>query len=135
MLRVQFIREYTSKVDDLVKDKIESQKEERAKEKEEKDLVAQQVSSHMFCLCNQSSHAEGIDIKLHSLVLCRTCMRNCFLLLCPLRQCLAWVVLHLRWVGWACLCLQWVCRRWALVQCQHSGCHRWEATELFLQRA
>jgi hypothetical protein len=43
ILRVQFIREYTSKVDDLVKDKIESQNEERAKEKEEKDLVAQQV--------------------------------------------------------------------------------------------
>nr|CAB3459108.1 unnamed protein product [Digitaria exilis] len=39
---LQFIREYTSKVDDLVKDKIESQNEERAKEKEEKDLVAQQ---------------------------------------------------------------------------------------------
>ncbi|PWZ34040.1 Clathrin heavy chain 1 [Zea mays] len=39
---LQFIREYTSKVDDLVKDKIESQKEERAKEKEEKDLAAQQ---------------------------------------------------------------------------------------------
>ncbi|XP_066338917.1 clathrin heavy chain 1-like isoform X1 [Miscanthus floridulus] len=39
---LQFIREYTSKVDDLVKDKIESQKGERAKEKEEKDLVAQQ---------------------------------------------------------------------------------------------
>ena len=44
MLCVQFIREYTSKVDDLVKDKIESQKGERAKEKEEKDLVAQQVT-------------------------------------------------------------------------------------------
>ena len=43
MLRVQFIREYTSKVDDFVKGKIESQKEERAKE-EEKDLVAQQVT-------------------------------------------------------------------------------------------
>jgi clathrin heavy chain len=39
---LQFIREYTSKVDDLVKDKIESQKEEQAKEKEEKNLVAQQ---------------------------------------------------------------------------------------------
>ncbi|AQK99673.1 Clathrin heavy chain 2 [Zea mays] len=39
---LQFIREYTSKVDDLVKDKIESQKEERAKEKEEKDLATQQ---------------------------------------------------------------------------------------------
>ncbi|XP_062203111.1 clathrin heavy chain 2-like isoform X1 [Phragmites australis] len=39
---LQFIREYTIKVDDLVKDKIESQKEERAKKEEEKDLVAQQ---------------------------------------------------------------------------------------------
>ncbi|ONM20139.1 Clathrin heavy chain 2 [Zea mays] len=39
---LQFIREYTSKVDDLVKDRIESQNEERVKEKEEKDLVAQQ---------------------------------------------------------------------------------------------
>uniref|UniRef100_A0A0E0F1D7 Clathrin heavy chain n=1 Tax=Oryza meridionalis TaxID=40149 RepID=A0A0E0F1D7_9ORYZ len=39
---LQFIREYTSKVDELVKDRIESQNEVRAKEKEEKDLVAQQ---------------------------------------------------------------------------------------------
>lgn len=39
----QFIREYTGKVDDLVKDKLESQNEVKAKEKEEKDLVAQQV--------------------------------------------------------------------------------------------
>ncbi|KAM3274140.1 hypothetical protein ACQJBY_043365 [Aegilops geniculata] len=39
---LQFIREYTSKVDDLVKDRIESQKEEKAKENEEKELVAQQ---------------------------------------------------------------------------------------------
>ncbi|TVU27451.1 hypothetical protein EJB05_30150 [Eragrostis curvula] len=39
---LQFIREYSGKVDDLVKDKIESQKEEKAKEKEEKELVAQQ---------------------------------------------------------------------------------------------
>ncbi|VAI04336.1 unnamed protein product [Triticum turgidum subsp. durum] len=39
---LQFIREYTSKVDDLVKDRIELQKEEKAKEQEEKDVVAQQ---------------------------------------------------------------------------------------------
>ncbi|XP_044985487.1 clathrin heavy chain 1-like isoform X1 [Hordeum vulgare subsp. vulgare] len=39
---LQFIREYTSKVDDLVKDRIESQKEEKAKDNEEKELVAQQ---------------------------------------------------------------------------------------------
>ena len=43
LLCMQFIREYTSKVDDLVKDRIESQKEEKAKEQEEKDVVAQQV--------------------------------------------------------------------------------------------
>jgi clathrin heavy chain len=39
---LQYIREYTSKVDDLVKDRIESQKEEKAKEQEQKDVVAQQ---------------------------------------------------------------------------------------------
>ena len=43
LLSMQFIREYTNKVDDLVKDRIESQKEEKAKENEEKELVAQQV--------------------------------------------------------------------------------------------
>jgi hypothetical protein len=58
---VQFIREYTSKVDDLVKDKIESQKEERAKEKEEKDLVAQQVnikpiSGSRMCFVRVTNH-------------------------------------------------------------------------------
>jgi hypothetical protein len=63
---------------------------------------------------------------------CRTCMRNCFLLLCLLRQCQAWVALHLRWAEWACLrWAGWACRRWALVRCQHSGCHQWEATEMF----
>uniref|UniRef100_J3NAM3 Clathrin heavy chain n=2 Tax=Oryza brachyantha TaxID=4533 RepID=J3NAM3_ORYBR len=39
---LQFIREYTNKVDELVKDRIESQNEVKAKEKEEKELVAQQ---------------------------------------------------------------------------------------------
>ncbi|KHN46140.1 Clathrin heavy chain 1 [Glycine soja] len=39
---LQFIREYTGKVDELIKDKIEAQKEEKAKEKEEKDVIAQQ---------------------------------------------------------------------------------------------
>ena len=38
LLSMQFIREYTSKVDDLVKDRIESQKEEKAKENEEKEI-------------------------------------------------------------------------------------------------
>ncbi|XP_020680390.1 clathrin heavy chain 1 [Dendrobium catenatum] len=39
---LQVIREYTGKVDDLIKDKIEAQIEVKAKEKEEKDMVAQQ---------------------------------------------------------------------------------------------
>lgn len=39
---LQFIREYTTKVDELVKDKLENLQEVKSKEKEEKDLVAQQ---------------------------------------------------------------------------------------------
>eukprot|EP00252_Welwitschia_mirabilis_P023463 TRINITY_DN662_c0_g1_i4.p1 TRINITY_DN662_c0_g1~~TRINITY_DN662_c0_g1_i4.p1 ORF type:complete len:1707 (+),score=385.71 TRINITY_DN662_c0_g1_i4:318-5438(+) len=39
---LQFIREYTTKVDELVKDKLEAIQEEKSKEKEEKELVAQQ---------------------------------------------------------------------------------------------
>lgn len=46
----QFIREYTSKVDELVKDKIEAQNEVKAKESEEKDLVAQHVRTLFVCL-------------------------------------------------------------------------------------
>jgi hypothetical protein len=42
-LYLQFIREYTGKVDELVKYKIEAQKEVKAKEQEEKDVIAQQV--------------------------------------------------------------------------------------------
>lgn len=40
---LQFIREYTGKVDELIKAKLEAQKEVKAKEAEEKDMVAQQV--------------------------------------------------------------------------------------------
>ncbi|KAJ6432493.1 hypothetical protein OIU84_019684 [Salix udensis] len=39
---LQFIREYTGKVDELVKDKIEAQKEIKAKEQEDKDVISQQ---------------------------------------------------------------------------------------------
>lgn len=42
---MQFIREHTSKVDDLVKDKLDAFQEVKSKEKEEKNLVAQQVAS------------------------------------------------------------------------------------------
>lgn len=41
----QFIREYTGKVDELIKDKIEAQNEAKAKENEEKDVMKQQVHS------------------------------------------------------------------------------------------
>ena len=39
---LQFIREYTGKVDELVKDRIEAQNEMKSKEKEEKEVIAQQ---------------------------------------------------------------------------------------------
>ncbi|KAB1217632.1 Clathrin heavy chain 1 [Morella rubra] len=39
---LQFVREYTGKVDELVKDKIEALSEVKAKEREEKDVIAQQ---------------------------------------------------------------------------------------------
>ena len=45
IVSLQFIREYASKVDELVKDKIEAQNEVKSKEKVEKDLVAQQVTN------------------------------------------------------------------------------------------
>lgn len=40
---LQFMREYTTKVDELIKDKLEATEEKRSKESEEKDVVAQQV--------------------------------------------------------------------------------------------
>ena len=45
---LQFIREYTGKVDELIKDKIEAQNEVKAKEQEEKEAIAQQVA---LCSC------------------------------------------------------------------------------------
>ncbi|KMZ59834.1 putative Clathrin heavy chain [Zostera marina] len=39
---LQYIREYTNKVDELMKDKIEARNEIKTKESEEKDIVAQQ---------------------------------------------------------------------------------------------
>ncbi len=44
------MREYTGKVDELIKDKIESQKEVKAKEQEEKELVAKQVLPYSFVI-------------------------------------------------------------------------------------
>jgi clathrin heavy chain len=42
-LFLQFVREYTGKVDELVKDKINAQNEVKTKEQEEKDVIAHQV--------------------------------------------------------------------------------------------
>lgn len=50
---MQFIREYTGKVDELVKDKIEAQIEVKSKEKEEKDVIAQQVITFTISLALQ----------------------------------------------------------------------------------
>nr|GLL41414.1 V-type proton ATPase catalytic subunit A-like [Ipomoea trifida] len=43
LLTGQFIREYTGKVDELIKDKIDAQNEAKAKENEEKDVLKQQI--------------------------------------------------------------------------------------------
>jgi hypothetical protein len=37
------IREYTSKVDELIKDRVEAEYEKKVKEKERKNIIAQQV--------------------------------------------------------------------------------------------
>lgn len=43
---LQFIQEYTGKVDDLIKDKIEATNKERAKDEEAKDVAKEQVYAH-----------------------------------------------------------------------------------------
>ncbi|PPR96846.1 hypothetical protein GOBAR_AA23821 [Gossypium barbadense] len=48
---LQFIREYTGKVDELIKDKSEAQKEVKAKEQEEKEVIAQQGKKECFASC------------------------------------------------------------------------------------
>lgn len=58
----QFIREYTSKVDELVKDKIDAQKEVKAKEQEEKELVAKQVLLS-FCIIDGLCHTVVVSKK------------------------------------------------------------------------
>lgn len=42
---MQFLHEYSTKVDDLIKDKLEATEEKKSKENEEKDLVAQSINS------------------------------------------------------------------------------------------
>lgn len=53
---MQFIREYSSKVDELIKDKIEAAKEMKAKENEDNDVIKQQVilyrEKNSLAICN-----------------------------------------------------------------------------------
>lgn len=51
---LQFIREYSGKVDELIKDKIEAMKEEKAKQNEEKDVIKQQVCANMSFVGKES---------------------------------------------------------------------------------
>lgn len=39
------MREYTGKVDEIIKDKLEAQKEAKAKEQEENEVMSQQVTT------------------------------------------------------------------------------------------
>lgn len=63
---MQFIREHTSKVDELVKDKLDALQEVKSKEKEEKDLVGQQVASEVRTL----HHRDGSDAHIHAQLHC-----------------------------------------------------------------
>lgn len=63
---MQFIRENTSKVDELVKDKLDALQEVKSKEKEEKDLVGQQVASEVRTL----HHRDGLDAHIHAQLHC-----------------------------------------------------------------
>ena len=42
---MKVMREYTGKVDEIIKDKLEAQKEAKAKEQEEKEVMSQQVTT------------------------------------------------------------------------------------------
>jgi CRISPR/Cas system CMR-associated protein Cmr1 (group 7 of RAMP superfamily) len=63
---MQFIREYTGKVDELIKDKIEAQNEVKSKVQEEKELVAQQVYSYALfdCLYNIVNKESSFSLHL-----------------------------------------------------------------------
>ena len=133
LLFFKFIREYTSKVDDLIKDKIEAQNEEKAKEKEEKDVIAQQVLFSDFLLCDKISFIfclgfyllyDKITFNTELTVLSmisRICMPSCCHLLCRRHQCQEWgegLALphphHLWVVEWGCRrCLLLACLQWA----------------------
>ncbi|KAF9597986.1 hypothetical protein IFM89_023471 [Coptis chinensis] len=58
---LQFIREYTSKVDEFVKDKFVSLSEVKAKETEEKDMVAQQA---LFPALGNNMYAQLLPLAL-----------------------------------------------------------------------
>lgn len=61
---VQFIREYTGKVDELVKHKIETQNEVKAKEQEDKEVIAQQVHAVFLHVNNSLLSAATQSIRI-----------------------------------------------------------------------
>ena len=111
------MREYSSKVDELVKEKLEAQNELKNKEKEEKEMVAQQVvlkfcGSFFFFLRKLNVYK-----KFWGFTLCRICMLSCCLLCLHRRE---WVEVsrhhkcHCQWAGWGCPPWQRLeCHQWA----------------------
>lgn len=88
------MREYTGKVDELIKDKIEAQKEEKAKEQEDKEVMSQQVLVKLlqlgfvfgsktnfiiFCLCYGAEYVCSVTATGFA---CTTNARNERRLLC-----------------------------------------------------
>ncbi|KAJ6325082.1 hypothetical protein OIU76_012210 [Salix suchowensis] len=96
---LQFIREYTGKVDELVKDKIEAQKEIKAKEQEEKDVISQQnMYAQLLPLALPAPHHAWYGWTNNGRRFCST---------------------TIPWVEWGCL--QWhllACHRWAATDMQ-----------------
>jgi clathrin heavy chain len=60
-------------VDDLIKDKIEAQKEVKAKEQEEKEMVAQQVKLVYFNHLSLQAHAKVINLVLCIVIALSSC--------------------------------------------------------------
>lgn len=123
---LQFIREYSGKVDELIKDKLEAQKEVKAKEQEDKDVMSQQVKLTQLQKghhCESSFFFDKINWKLLFcfFVFEITCTLNCCHLLYPHHRCQEWEVVAVGMVHhhqWAEECLQ----------CHHMECHQWVAT-------
>lgn len=121
-----------------MKDRIEAQNEMKSKEKEEKEVIAQQVLTLNFpspILLKKwalmytllSAPLSSLFCTLDSLICCscRTCMHNCCLLLCLLHQCPVWAEVWEAWAEGMVLRLLW--EEWACLRCHLMACHQWAA--------